>query len=225
MLTFESSVYAREGDCFFLVAKLDHMDAYLARLPRVVRHVSLLLQDRGFEPLPWTDTSDVVSLALDRRVSIGQLLTSRVRHATTSTTMLVVFLDPIFDLSKGREVMTSSFQLHGALSEAHAGEHTLIVTFAKLSPDATREALKLRRVATVMPVTSLAFPISQHVMIPKHTALDSETAANWEQENKVIRSKLPVLRFNDPVRVWYGWPKGTIVQIERGSCVAWRVVK
>ena len=162
------------------------MDAYLARLPRVVRHVSLLLQDRGFNPLPWTEDCDFVEVALERRVSIGELLTSRVRHSKDSAaSLLVVFLDPIFDIGKGREVMTSSFQLHGALTTARPGEHTLIISFAKLSPDASREAAKLRRVATVMPVSSLAFPISQHVMIPK----------------------------------------GTIVQVERGSCVAWRVVK
>jgi DNA-directed RNA polymerase subunit H (RpoH/RPB5) len=76
-----------------------------------------------------------------------------------------------------------------------------------------------------MPVSSLAFPISQHVMIAKHTALDAAASSAWEVEHKVDRFKLPILRFNDPVRVWYGWPKGTIVQIERGACVAWRVVK
>jgi len=201
------------------------MDAYLSRLPRVVRHVSLLLNDRGFESLPWTEECDFVEVALERRVSIGELLTSRVRHAKDGTTLLVAFLDPIFDMGKGREVMTSSFQLHGALSLARAGEHTLIISFAKLSPDASRESAKLRRVATVMPVSSLAFPISQHVMIPKHTALDAAASSAWEVEHKVDRFKLPILRFNDPVRVWYGWPKGTIVQIERGACVAWRVVK
>ena len=202
------------------------MDAYSARLPRIVRHVSILLGDRNFEPLPWTEGCDFVAEALDRRVSIGQLITSRVAHKTSKgTTMLVVFLDPIFDLGKGREVMTSSFQLHGALAEARPGEHTLIISFAKLSPDANREAVKLRRVSTVMPASALAFPISQHVMVPKHTPLDAEAASAWEVEHKVQRSKLPVLRFSDPVRVWYGWPRGTIVQVERGVCVAWRVVK
>ena len=201
------------------------MDSYLARLPRVVRHVSLLLQDRGFEALPVSEHTNFVGEALDRRVSIGELLTSRVRHRTDSSTLLVAFLDPIFDSAKGREVMTSSFQLHGVLAAARPGEHTLIVSFAKLSPDASREAAKLRRVATVMPLSSLAFPISQHVMIPRHTALAPEAAAAWEREHKVDRFKLPVLRFNDPVRVWFGWPKGTVVQVERGPCVAWRVVK
>jgi DNA-directed RNA polymerase subunit H (RpoH/RPB5) len=201
------------------------MDAYLSRLPRIVRHVSLLLHDRGFESLPWTEDCDFVELALERRVSVGELLTSRVRHRHNASTLLVVFLDPIFDMGKGREVMTSSFQLHGALASARPAEHTLIISFAKLSPDASRESAKLRRVATVMPVSSLAFPISQHVMIPKHTPLDADAAHAWELEHKVERSKLPILRFSDPVRVWYGWPKGTIVQVERGACVAWRIVK
>ena len=201
------------------------MESYLARLPRIVQHVSLMLQDRGFEPLPTSHDLDLVTEALNRNMSIGEVLTSRVRHTRDGSSLLVVFLDPIFDMSKGREVMTSSFQLHGALLGAAEKEHVLIVCFAKLSPDASREAVKLRKRCTVMPHTSLAFPISTHAMIPKHEALSEEEARQWEVRNKVQRSKLPVLRFNDPVRVWYGWPKGTLVQIDRGSSMAWRVVK
>lgn len=201
------------------------MEAYLARLPRIVQHVSLMLQDRGFQPLQVSESLDIVQEALNRNISIGEVLTARVRHATDKHTLLVVFLDPIFDMSKGREVMTSSFQLHGALQGAADKEHVLIISFAKLSPDASREAMKLRKRCTVMPSTSLAFPISNHVMVPRHSALSEDEASIWETRNKVQRSKLPVLRFNDPVRVWYGWSKGTLVQIDRGSSMAWRVVK
>lgn len=201
------------------------MESYLARLPRIAQHVSLMLQDRGFQPLPVSESLDLVQEALTRNISIGEVLTTRVRHVADRQTMLVVFLDPIFDMSKGREVMTSSFQLHGALQGAAEREHVLIVCFAKLSPDASREAIKLRKRCTVMPYTSLAFPISRHAMIPKHVALSEEEAVEWEARNKVKRSKLPVLRFSDPVRVWYGWSKGTLVQIDRGSSMAWRVVK
>jgi DNA-directed RNA polymerase subunit H (RpoH/RPB5) len=184
-----------------------------------------MLRDRGFAGLPVSESLDIVQEALNRNMSIGEVLTARVRHVTQHHTMLVVFLDPIFDMSKGREVMTSSFQLHGALQGAADKEHVLIVCFAKLSPDASREAVKLRKRCTVMPSTSLAFPISQHAMIPPHTALSEEEASAWETRNKVQRSKLPVIRFNDPVRVWYGWSKGTLVQIDRGSSMAWRIVK
>lgn len=200
------------------------METYLARLPRIVAHVSLMLQDRGFAPLPVKHTEDFVQLALDNQMSIGEVLSSRVKH-TSGSVLFVCFLDPIFDIAKGREVMTSSFQLHGALQTLKEDETALIISFAKLSPDASREAAKLKRKATVLTSNSLAFPLSKHVMIPKHIALTSEETVAWETQHKLSRFKLPVLRMTDPVRVWFGWPKGTLVRIERPSGMSWRVVK
>lgn len=200
------------------------MEAYIARLPRIVDHVSLMLQDRGYHAL--SVPRDIVLSALDRKTSIGETLSQRVLHRSKrSESLWVSFLDPIFDMAKGKEVMTSSFQIHGGLSDVRNGEHALIICFSKLSPDASREAIKLRKRCTVMTSAALAFPISKHVMIPPHTALSEEDARAWEVAHKVERSKLPVLRFNDPVRLWYGWPRGTLVQIDRGSAVAWRCVK
>lgn len=199
------------------------METYLSRLPRIIRHVNLLLTDRGYSSPPYDETIPFLEEALKKNCSIGETLSCTVRKE--DEILNVVYLDPIFEITKGREVMTSSFQLHGALADTKDYETALIISFAKLSPDASREAVKLKKKATVLHISSLAFPISQHVMIPRHTALTEKEAMEWEKEHKVSRFKLPVLKYTDVVRVWYGWKKGTIVKIDRKNCLAWRVVK
>lgn len=199
------------------------METYISRLPRIIRHVNLLLRDRGYSDPPYNENIPFIEEALRKNCSIGETLTCRV--SKDDEILLIVYIDPIFEITKGREVMTSSFQLHGALSLLQNNETALIISFAKLSPDASREAIKIRKKATVLHISSLAFPISQHVMIPKHIALTEEEAVDWETTHKISRHKLPILKFNDAVRVWYGWSKGTIIRIDRKHCVAWRIVK
>lgn len=199
------------------------MEVYLSRLPRIIRHVNLLLKDRGYTNPPYDEHISFLEEALTKNCSIGEVLTCQVRKH--DEVLNVVYLDPIFEITKGREVMTSSFQLHGCLADMKDGETALIISFAKLSPDASREAMKLKKKATVLHISSLAFPVSEHVMVPKHTALTDEESLLWEKDHKLSRFKLPVLKFADVVRVWYGWKKGTIVKIDRKNCVAWRVVK
>lgn len=201
------------------------MDTYLSRLPRILQHLTILLKDRGYiPPLFPASAEDILSKALERNCSIGQCLTFKMAHVSNKRQLLVAFLDPIFDSTKNKEIMTSAYQIHGALEEfLTQGDHALIVCYGKLSPDATKEVNKLRkRNIQVIVHTSLTFPISQHVMTRPHIALEEKEAIEWEAENRIKRSQLPILKYNDPVRVWYGWPKDTVVKIERG---AYRVVK
>lgn len=209
------------------------LHAYLSALPRIVAHADLMMRDRGFfcaqsqeNPLPCT-TQDILDAALRDSCSIGQSLSRTFcKTSDEADCVYLAFVDPIFDASKNREVMTSGFQLKGVLDEApkHCA-HTVIICYAKLSPDAKKESLKLRKRATVLHVSALAFPISRHVMIPKHVALTSEEAVRWETVHKLQRKSLPILKFSDAVRVWYGWAKGTIVRIERPAGTIWRCVR
>jgi len=201
------------------------MDTYLSRIPKVIEHLILLLKDRGYlPPLLPTTQDEIIKQALDRNCSIGEILTFRTRHVTDSKKTLVVsFLDPLFDSSKNKEMMTSGYQIHGAIDEhLQHGDSGLLVCYGKLSPDANKEAIKLRkRNVQVIVHTSLLFPISKHVMVKRHIALSEEQATEWESKHKIQRKQLPIIKFNDPVRIWYNWPKATIVEIERG---AFRVV-
>jgi DNA-directed RNA polymerase subunit H (RpoH/RPB5) len=142
-----------------------------------------------------------------------------------------VFLDPIFDVTKGgRETQTSTFQLAAAASYPTKCD-VLAISFPKLSPDAAKSALRMRRrspglnALEVLTFANLAFPISTHVLVPKHTALSVDEAKAFETTRKITRDKLPLLKLSDPVRIWYGWMPNTIVRIDRPVGVAWRVVK
>ena len=201
------------------------MDTYLSRLPRILQHLSILLKDRGYIPPQFkNDVNDIINSALEQNCSIGQHLTFHVEHVSTKKSLLVSFIDPIFDSAKNKEIMTSAYQIHGAVDEyMNSEDHALIICYGKLSPDATKEVSKLRkRNIQVIIHTSLLFALSKHVMIRAHVALSDKDANSWEELNHIKRSQLPILKYNDPVRIWYGWPKDTIINIERG---AYRVVK
>lgn len=202
------------------------MDVYVARLPRVLSHVRLLLSDRGYGGFP--EVSDPVALAIERGVSIGEALTCNVVRDTR--VLRVVFLDPMFDATKGgRETQTSTFQLAAAASYATRCD-VLAISFPKLSPDAVKGAARMRRRSPglnpleVLTFANLAFPISTHVLVPKHTALSADDAKLFETTRKIARNKLPILKLTDPVCIWYGWTTNTIVRIDRSIGVAWRVV-
>ena len=203
------------------------MDVYIARLPRVLSHLQLLLADRGYVGFP--EVTDPVALAIERLSSIGEALTCNVTKG--ARILRIVFLDPMFDATKGgRETQTSTFQLAAAATFATKCD-VLAISFPKLSPDAVKSAFRMRKrtpglnLLEVLTFANLAFPISTHVLVPKHTALSIDEAKVFETSRKIARNKLPILKLSDPVRVWYGWAPNTIVRIDRPVGVAWRVVK
>jgi DNA-directed RNA polymerase subunit H (RpoH/RPB5) len=201
------------------------MDTYLARLPRILEHLQILLKDRGYIPPVFPKSSEeIISRALHTNKSIGQCLTFKLSHVALKTNLVVSFIDPIFDAAKNKEIMTSSYQIYGVKEEyINYGDHGLIICYGKLSPDATKEIIKLRKKnIQVITHASLTFPITHHVMYKSHTALSSKEAADWEAKQRIKRCQLPILKYNDPVRIWFGWPKDTIVKIDRG---AYRCVK
>jgi DNA-directed RNA polymerase subunit H (RpoH/RPB5) len=123
---------------------------------------------------------------------------------------------------KNKEIMTSAYQIHGSLIDLEPGESALLVCFSKMSPDSKKEINKLKKRVQVICHTSLIFPLTKHVLYKTHVAMTEEEAKEWELETRTLRRQLPILKFCDPVRIWFGWPKNTIVKIERG---AFRLVK
>ena len=192
-------------------------------LPRVIDNLCILLKDRGYIPpeIPRT-FQDIVKQALDTEQSIGETLTFKVKHVHSQKSLLVGFLDPLFDPLKNKEIMTSAYQIHGAILDLAPGECALLICFSKMSPDSKKEINKLKSRVQVICHTSLIFPLTKHVMYKTHVAMTEEEARNWEAETRNSRKQLPLLKFFDPVRIWFGWPKNTVIKIERG---AFRVVK
>lgn len=199
------------------------MDNYVENLPRIILHLTLMLKDRGYVPplLPST-FEDITKNAVAQEMSIGESLSFKVKHVHTQKTLLVGFLDPLFDPLKNKEIMTSAYQIHGAIMDLEPSESALLVCFSKMSPDSKKEINKLKKRVQVICHTSLIFPITKHVLYKTHVAMTEEEALSWEIKTKNSRKQLPQLKFSDPVRIWFGWPKNTVIKIERG---AFRVVK
>jgi DNA-directed RNA polymerase I, II, and III subunit RPABC1 len=206
------------------------MELYLQRLPRVIEHICLLLEDRGYTLPQYAEhgvkPESLLQTCMFSDKSIGENLSCSVRHKTTGSNLYVCFLDPIFDFSKGgKEVMTSSYQLHNAVEQVKKNELCIVISYSKLSPDASREAQKLKKKLQIFTFKNLAFPLSRHVLVPRHVALSTEEALEFEASRKIERHKLPHLKLHDPVRIWYGWSKYTIVRIERPTGPVWRCVR
>ena len=205
------------------------MEMYISKLSRVLDHVALLLRDRGYVGFEHSSATDAVALAHSKACSIGEALSCVVTRSDKN--LSIVFLDPVFDASKGgRETQTSSFQLHAAVSPGHS-RLVLAISYPRLSPDASKTASRLRKKTLgcdpleVLTFSQLAFPLSRHVLVPLHTALTPMESKDFQSSRRISRDSLPVLRMSDPVRTWYGWSVNTIVRIDRPTGVAWRVVK
>jgi DNA-directed RNA polymerase subunit H (RpoH/RPB5) len=196
------------------------MDVYLSRLPTALANIDKLLQSRGFpgHPLASARVPDLFRLCKAQNSSLGKVLSVTVKKSGAE--LRVGWIDPVFDLAKGREVMTSAYQLHGAIAK---GVQSLIVSYARLSPDAVKESLMLKN-AQVMTFAQLAIQISDHVLIPRHVALSETEAESFETSRGVKRGQLPILQLDDPVTAWYDWRKGTIIRVDRPQGPYWRVV-
>jgi DNA-directed RNA polymerase subunit H (RpoH/RPB5) len=101
-----------------------------------------------------------------------------------------------------------------------------VIVFAKLSPDANKFAATVKKRVTILfGPTALAFPLSSHILVYKHALLNSKEEREFKERYKIEKKQLPILRMSDPIRVWYGWPKGGIVRIERPVGNVWRYIK
>jgi len=199
------------------------MDSYISSLPKVIENLCLLLKDRGFIPpeIP-KSFQEIAQKSIEQEQSIGETLSFKVKHVHSQKTVLVGFLDPLFDPLKNKEIMTSAYQIHGAILDLLPGESAILICFSKMSPDSKKEINKLKSRVQVICHTSLIFPLTKHVLYKTHIAMSEEEARAWENETKNSRKQLPLLKFSDPIRIWFGWPKNTIIKIERG---AFRIVK
>ncbi len=172
------------------------MDIYFSRIPRMVEHLKLLLKDRyGYEYNPQYHQLNK---------SIGECLSCKFKDLT------LVWFDPVFDIQKNRETQTSSYQLHAA--NKNEG-HVLCISYPKLSPDSRKTYDKLWPKLEVLTSDQLAFPISTHIAIPKHSISDLKF------------TNLPIIKRTDPVCVWYGFKPGQIIRIDRDSGIVYRIVK
>jgi DNA-directed RNA polymerases I, II, and III subunit RPABC1 len=201
------------------------MNAYIAKIHHVLTSLSSLLADRGYNTHPCKEYSidTILEKCLEQKVSIGSLLSCYVSRKSGSD-LYISWLDPSFDLTKGREIMTSSYQIHGAMDKIKEGQNCILITYSKLSPDALKEVASLGSRIQVLHFNQLAINLSNHILVPPHIALSPKEALEFENSRGIKRKLLPQIKRTDPMRIWYNWPKDTIIRINRSQGVVWRVV-
>jgi len=202
------------------------MNAYLSKIHHVLSNLSSLLEDRGMDPHPMLNQSldQILKQSLEQKISLGSLLSCNIKSRSGTDRIYLAWIDPSFDLTKGREIMTSSYQIHGAMDKMKDGQQCILITYSKLSPDAAKEVILLGLRIQVLSFAQLAINLRNHVLIPQHVALSVSEATEFESVRGIKRKLLPIIKKSDPVRVWYNWPKDTIVRIDRSQGVVWRVV-
>jgi DNA-directed RNA polymerase I, II, and III subunit RPABC1 len=136
----------------------------------------------------------------------------------------VYFLDRNFDETKQRDKMVSTEQFKSVLREysKQKANKCLLIVVTKLSPQARKEASRSN--LGIMLHDELKFNVSRHCMVPKHTGISKEDAAIFFESRKLSPQQLPLLRESDPIAKYYGYPKGTLVKIERPGWIVYRVV-
>ena len=94
----------------------------------------------------------------------------------------------------------------------------ILIVDAPLSSTANGElsALTLTR-WQVFDDTDLTYNPTTHVDTPRHELLPPEERESILREMKVDISKLPIIRLEDPVVRYYGWPIGSLIRIHRND--------
>jgi DNA-directed RNA polymerase subunit H (RpoH/RPB5) len=169
-----------------------------------------MMRSRGYkcrDPKdPWTEIYDIYTDATTSRRSLAESATETFA-APTLCPCPVVFVDRNLDPLKRKDKMISTDQIKSVLQD-FPGPKIIIVPF-KLSPQAKKEAGSI-------PI----FTFDQLIInIPKHTLYVPHVLTSHPEPEA-----LPQILDSDPVVRWFGFPKGSVVRIERTDAPMYRIV-
>jgi DNA-directed RNA polymerase subunit H (RpoH/RPB5) len=168
-----------------------------------------MMRSRGYscrDPKdPWTEIRDIYAQA-----KIGRSLAEAATETFASNVLCpcpVVFVDRNIDPLKRKDKMISTDQIKSVLQD-YPGPKIVIVPF-KLSPQAKKEAGSV-----------VIFTFDQLLInIPKHTLYVPHVLTTHPEPEA-----LPQILESDPVVRWFGFPKGSVLRIERTDAPMYRIV-
>lgn len=207
-----------------MTARDDEAVGSVSRLFRVYRTLLRMLHDRGY------DVGDQLDVTFDSFVEqhgqqpcrgrIGGAYVRRGDHAK----LLVSFSDEPKVGVRSVEELYASMQANGV-------DRAILIVAQGLTPPAQIALRQLGGGATieVFRDDELRINITEHELVPPHSAVDAVEQAAVLARYKCKLSALPRLQSTDPVVRYYGWPRDTVVKIERrsetaGTATVYRVV-
>lgn len=104
--------------------------------------------------------------------------------------------------------------------------HIIIVKSEKITPQANAALTELSHIINleIFDVTDLGYNPTEHEHAPKYTLLNKEESDKLLKMYTAKPSQLPKMLFTDPIRRYYGWPKGGIVQEVDNDRVSYRII-
>lgn len=102
-------------------------------------------------------------------------------------------------------------------AEAFGVSLSLLITKGSMTHVAKAEMMAATTVQMqVFTAGQLSFNVTQNVLVPKHSAVgDDEWQTLVAATPGLEKKMLPYIRSTDPVVQFHGWPRGTVVRIER----------
>lgn len=104
-------------------------------------------------------------------------------------------------------------------------DHVIIVLAGNISPAASSALSELRLSYTIeiFSIEDLSFDLLKFIDI-KYSALTEQETRDLLKSYRTKKFQFPKLLFDDPVRKYYGWKKGTIIREREGENISYRVV-
>jgi DNA-directed RNA polymerase I, II, and III subunit RPABC1 len=99
----------------------------------------------------------------------------------------------------------------------------ILIVPDKLSFDANLEIQKYKNVE-IFTYDFFLFSLPRHEYVPKHILLNENEKQRFLKKRNLCIEQLPLIRKSDPVIKYYGWQKGSIVQIQRPGWMVYRAI-
>ncbi len=184
-------------------------ESFLYTLGLVKRNTYFLLQSRGIPTRdpddPITEVSRLYTISKTRGLSLAEAASESFSSGSTGS-LSVIFLDRNYDPGKRKEKMIGTDQIKALVS---LPEPKLIIAPTKLSPQAKKEAVGLK----LFLFDQLLINLPNHIYVFPHRAIA-----------KAATDEYPQISESDPIVQWYGFPKGTVIEITRADGPTYRVV-
>lgn len=202
---------------------------YVSQLGRVKKTTIQMMQDRDYtvpdSDLQLLSKDDLlvgchfVNKAEKQGCSLAESMVSLYSHKTLKK-LCVYFLDRNYDEDKCREKMISSEQIRTAsLKWKKLTKNVLLIFPCKPSPEAKKELLSIKYLLHDF----LWFPVGRHSMVPPHSLVNN--FKEFYTTRKIEPEHLPILRSTDPIAIYYDFPLGSLVKIQRPGWTVYRVVQ
>lgn len=104
--------------------------------------------------------------------------------------------------------------------------HIIIIKSEKITPQANAALTEMSKIINVeiFDISDLGYNPTEHENVPKYTLLSKEESEKLLKMYTSKPSQFPKMLFTDPIRRYYGWPKGGIVKEVNDNRVSYRII-